>query len=98
MREQSKKSACSFAELEDQERPKARSVLETLRDYAESGSAICPRVVLGVIDRACLNASQLGAAKTHAQRGYETQIKRCEEKSAEEYRLLIREIDCKLVS
>lgn len=87
----------TFAELEKQERPKAQKVLESLKDYAECGAAICPRVVSEVIDRAHLNASQLALAKTYARRGYNTQDRRRETRAAEEYLRLIRTIDDKLI-
>jgi|GEM_PF-2375176 len=60
----------SFAELQQSDTPNPQDVIDTLRDYAESGAAISDHVVIEVIAKANLSRKQLSDCLNHAQQGY----------------------------
>jgi hypothetical protein len=83
----------TFAELEEQKRPRAKSVLDTLHYYAHNGSSIAPRVVLQVIQKAGLSRTELKSARRHLQAGYDNQNKRNEDIAAREYQKAMTGVD-----
>ena len=63
----------SFAELEGKEQVSADELKATLRDYAESGSAILASVVIALIDRVKLTTSDRIELAGIARRGIDVQ-------------------------
>jgi len=82
-----------FDQLEGQKKPRVVDVLDTLCDYARSGAAIPPKVVLQVIQRAGLSRTELMLARGHLNAGYERQNKRNEEIAAREYQQAMTGVD-----
>ncbi len=82
------KKSASFAELEQKKDVTAKELIETLKDYAESGAGVLARVVNPIIDRVTLSPSERQKLHEIATRGMEKQNKLGQTKDAKEYSLV----------
>ncbi len=64
----------SFAELQQSDSPNPQDVIDTLKDYAETGAVISGRVVIEVIGKSGLSREQLSDCLTHATKGNEVHV------------------------
>jgi len=67
--------ATTLVDLMDKDYP-SRDVLETFKDYAESGAAVSPHSVKAIVEKYHLTREELETAYQHLQAGMESQIRR----------------------
>jgi hypothetical protein len=75
----------SFASLEKEATPNAAKLAETLHDYADSGSAINPTVVIALIKRATPTPDDRATLLGAAHKGAVNQAKKGHFKISDQY-------------
>lgn len=75
----------SFARLEKEATPNALKLAETLHDYAESGSAINPSVVIALVKRATMTPHDHATLTAAAHKGAINQAKKGHLKVSDQY-------------
>ncbi len=74
----------SFAELEQRQIVTASELKDTLKDYAESGAAILGRVVIALVERTPLSATDRAELLAYARTGVTVQKRVCDTPSSKQ--------------